>query len=137
MKVPPIVGAGLIILAVIGIWGVILFRSNSRPRLLPELAGCYRGPTTLVRRVVSVSKSAEMSSEKVRVVVSINLDKEGISFLPVEKVVINLTGNSGIEKRSGYPLLLRIADDHRSFSVPDENGPDVRFDRVPCENARN
>jgi len=84
-----------------------------------------------------VSKLGEMSSGNVKVVVAINLDKEGVSFLPVEKVIMNLAGNSGIEKRSGYPLLLRIADDHRSFLVPDENGPDFRFDRVSCENTLN
>lgn len=134
MKIPPVVVGGLILLIVIGIWGVMFFRSNSRPNLLPDLAGCYRGPATLRRPGVRVSKLGEMSSENVKVVVSINLDKEGISFLPAEKIVMNLAGNSGIEKRSGYPLLLRIADDHRSFLVPDESGPDVRFDRVSCEN---
>jgi hypothetical protein len=137
MKISPILGGGLILLTVIGIWGVIFFRSNSRPNFLPELAGCYRGPITLVRPEVKVSKSGEMSSENVKVIVSINLDKQGISFLPTEKIVMNLSGNSGIEKRLGYPLLLRIADDHRSFLVPDENGPDVRFDRVSCDDLQN
>lgn len=136
MKISPVVGGGLILLIVVGIWGVIFLRSDSRPNLLPALAGCYRGPTTLLRPEVRVSKSGEMSSGNVRVVVSINLDKEGISFLPAEKIVMSLTGSSGIEKRSGYPLLLRISEDHRSFLVPDESGPDVRFDRVSCESPQ-
>jgi hypothetical protein len=137
MKIPPVVGGGLVLLIVIGIWGVMFFRSNSRPNLLPELAGCYRGPATLVRREVRVRKSGEMSSGSVKVAISINLDKVGISFLPTEKIVMNLVGDSGIVMRSGYPSLLRIADDHRSFLVPDENGPDVRFDRVACDNTSN
>jgi hypothetical protein len=137
MKISPIVGGGLILVTVIGIWGVIFFRSNSRPNLLPELAGCYRGPATLARRDVRISKSGEMSSGNVKVTISINLDKVGIAFLPTEKIVMNSVGDSGIVKRSGYPSLLRIADDHRSFLVPDENGPDVRFDRVACDNTSN
>jgi hypothetical protein len=135
MKVPISAGGGLIILAVIGAWGVVLLRSNSRPSLLPVLAGCYQGPIALARRNVMLSKSGEMLSGNVKVVVSINLDKQGISFLPASKIVMNLTGNSGIEKRSGYPLLLRIADDHLSFSIPDENGPSVRFDRISCNSG--
>ena len=136
MKISPTVGGGLILLIVIGIWGVILFRSNSRPNLLPDLVGCYRGPTTLLRPEVRINKKGEMSSGNVKVAISINLDKEGIAFLPAEKIVMNFASNSGIEKRSGYPLLLRIADDHRSFLVPDEGGPDVRFDRTSCDNRQ-
>jgi hypothetical protein len=134
MRISPTVGGGLILLSIIGIWGVIFLRSNSRANLLPELAGCYHGPAALHRKEVLVKKSGEMSSGNVEVAVSIDLDKEGISFLPTEKILVNLAGNSGIEKHSGYPLLLRIADDHRSFLVPDESGPDVRFVRGPCEN---
>jgi hypothetical protein len=132
MKISPAIGGGLILFSIIAIWAVILFRSNARPDLLPELAGCYRGPAALQGPEVRVSKSGEMSSGKMRVAVSINLDKVGISFLPDEKIVMNLAGGGGIETRSGHPLLLRIADDHRSFSIPDESGPDVRFDRVSC-----
>ncbi len=118
-------------IAVIG-WGYIIFWPNDHPDMFPILAGCYSNKTNKKSTIVRVLSTGELSSGGLKTSVSIKYDKQGYSFLPKEKVVASPTGEGRITTDDGYPLLLRIGTDDRNFAVPDENGPDMIFEKIAC-----
>ncbi len=121
-----------IMLAAVGIFGIVIFQSNERPKLLPGLAGCYRIPGAKVESGIRITTSGELHSGKIKTLVQINIDKLGLSFLPERKVVIDPRNRDRATIDYGYPILIRINSNRQSLMLPDENGKDIQFDRVPC-----
>ena len=118
-----------IILVVIAASGVVIFQSSDRPDLLRAVVGCFRSSTAGGAMVVRINSNGEFITPLGQTTISVTEDKNGLSILPAKKVIAQ---DRGALITGGYPMLLRLSPDRRSFIVPGEDVPDVRFERTAC-----
>ncbi|WP_346247967.1 hypothetical protein [Sphingomonas rustica] len=115
----------------VGIAALSLSGPDPHPELLPELAGCYRGPPTLQKPDIRIDSSGEMSFGTVRTPVAIYGDKLGLYFLPISNVVVGRAAGAP-EIQKGHPTYLRIAKDRRGFDMFSDDQERVEFRRTSC-----
>jgi hypothetical protein len=129
---PSLVVSILILTLITSAWVIIIFGSNDRSDILPSMAGCFRSTNYILHSDIKITSSGDFISVSQRARVTITKDKQSVSFLPDKKIIIQFNENTELSMQSGFPLLIRISPDRRSFLVPSEEGPGVRFIRVPC-----
>lgn len=129
MRLLTIASAGIAI-SIIIIWIYLFLSPPKSLEIMKTLAGCYISEEKTVNRMIEVSGSGRFKYLDKYTSVTPYEDKQSLSLLPRDKVVVGSGGE--LEFLSGNPLLLRFDGDQRSFTVPSESGTSLIFRKGSC-----
>lgn len=120
-----------VMIVIVGLFVYTMFKPNSHPELIKNIAGCYKGsgPTSAVTIHVNLNSYIVIGATSQKF--SIRRDKIGVSILPMERIIFDHAVPNELSLISGTPLLLRIDNNFNHITVPD-GATSILFERTKC-----